>query len=74
VKEVKPDISAVDNRLMALASRSLSATSGVPGSGIAPVEVKRSVVAREKMNVVEKKAESIVDGYLKRGNERNNEG
>ena len=65
VKEVKLDISAVDNRLTALASRSLSATSAVPGSGVAPTEVKRSVAARRKVEVAEEKAESILDGHLK---------
>ena len=74
VKEEKPDMSAADNRLTALASRSLSATSEIPGSGIAPTGVKRIVVARKRIEANEKKVDSILDGYLERGNERNNEG
>ena len=61
VKEVRLDISAADNKLTALASRSLPATSRVPGSGIAPTEVKRSAAARKKM-VAKEKVDSILDG------------
>jgi len=67
-------MSAADSRLTALASRSPPATPEVPGSGIAPTGVKRTVVARKKIEANEKKVDSILDGYLERGNERNNEG
>jgi hypothetical protein len=73
VKGVKLDISAATMTLTALVSRSLSATSGIPGSGIAPTEAKSSAAARKKTEVVKKKDDSILDGYLKRRNERNNE-
>ena len=74
MKEEKLDISAADNRLTALASRSLSATSEAPGSGIAPTGVKMIVAARKRLEADEKKVDSILDGYLERGEERNNEG
>jgi len=63
VKEEKLDMSAADNRLTALASRSLSVTSEVPGSGIAPIGVKRIVAAGKKIEANEKKVDSILDGY-----------
>jgi len=62
VKGVKLDISAADNRLTALVSRSLSVTSGIPGSGIASTEAKSNVAVRERMEVVEKKDGSILSG------------
>jgi len=62
VKGVKLDISAADNRLTALVSRSLSVTSGIPGSGIASTEAKSSVAVSERMEVVEKKDGSILSG------------
>ena len=62
MKEEKLDMSAA-NRLTALASRSLSATSEVPGSGIAPIGAKRIVAATKKIEANEKKADSILDGY-----------
>lgn len=65
MKGVEPGISVGDNKLMALASRSLSVTSKTPGagSGIAPTAVKRMVAARKKTEVVKKKAESTCYGY-----------
>ena len=66
MKGVKPDISVGDNKPVALASRSLSATSKKPGagSGAAPTAVKKRVAAREKTEVVKKRVESILYGYL----------
>ena len=61
MKGVKLVISAVDMTLTALASRFLSATSVVPGSGVALTEAKSGAIARRKPEAVEKKDEGILD-------------
>ena len=65
VKGVKLDISLAAKMLTVLGSRSLSATSELPGSGTAPTEAKSSGTARRRLKGVEKKDESILDGNRK---------
>lgn len=62
---MKLDISAAGTTLTALVLRFLSATSGIPGSGIASTEAKSSVAARIKLEAVEKSGDSILYGYQK---------
>ena len=65
-KEVKPDRSISDNKLTALASRSLFAQPPRHGAGsrIAPMTVKERMVAKNKMEVIEKRVESIHYGSV----------
>ena len=64
------DILVADNRVTALVSRSLSATSGISESGTAPTEAKRNTAERK---VVKRKDVSILGRCYKRGRGRSNE-
>ena len=68
VKEVKPDRSISDNKLKALASRSLFAQPPRHGAGsrIAPTTAKERMAVKNKTEVVEKRVESIHYGYVNR--------
>lgn len=70
MKGVKLDIVAADIRVVALVSRSLSATSEMSGSGTALTEVKKNAAARK---VVETKVKNIFSGCQKRWRGQSNE-